>query len=512
MPSDSFRLTGPRAAVLQVSVLVVALCGIVYELLIATVSSYLLGDSVRQFSITIGLFMAAMGLGAYITRFVSTHLIARFVIIEILVALVGGLSTVILFLVFPWSGWYEPTMYGLIIIIGTLVGMEIPLLTRVLSENGDLRRSIADVLSLDYIGALIGSVAFPLFLLPFLGLFRASFVIGFFNAGVALFNVAFFSTLLGFPKRYAALAVLVCTLLISVLITSEQITAFAEGQLYADRIIFAQQTRYQKIVLTKEDGTNHHRLYLDGHIQFAESDEYRYHEALVHPALSVPGPRSKILVLGGGDGLAVREILKYEDVQQITLVDIDPAITRISSTLAPISRLNHGALQDPRVSIRNVDAFAFLRQSKDIFNRVIIDLPDPHNEALSKLYSVEFYTLLLRRMAADGLVVSQSTSPLMTKKTFQAIGTTMHSAGLEVLRYKVNVPSFSGDWGFTLAGRSGSLPTAFIIPEDKTRFLTSQVMQAATVFAKDEQVTSALTNSIFEPKLYLTYNREAARW
>ncbi|MCI5166620.1 MAG: polyamine aminopropyltransferase [Candidatus Electrothrix sp. GM3_4] len=512
MPSDQFRLTRSRAAVLQVSVLVVALCGIVYELLIATVSSYLLGDSVRQFSITIGLFMAAMGLGAYITRFVNHHLIARFVIIEILVALVGGLSTVILFLVFPWSGFYEPTMYGLIIIIGTLVGMEIPLLTRVLSDTGDIRRSIADVLSLDYLGALIGSVAFPLFLLPFLGLFRACFVIGFFNAGVALFNVAVFSSLLRFPRRYAALAILVCLLLISTLVTSERITAFAEGQLYADRIIFSEQTPYQKIVLTREDGTNRHRLYLDGHIQFAEVDEYRYHEALVHPVISAPGSRKEILILGGGDGLAVREILKYEDVEQITLVDIDPAITRICSTLAPISRLNQGALQDPRVIIRNEDAFAFLRQSKELFNRVIIDLPDPHNEALSKLYSVEFYKLLARRLVAGGLVVSQSTSPLMTRETFWAIGETMSSADFEVLRYQVNVPSFSGNWGFTLAGRPGYLPTAFTIPEAKTHFLTNEVMQAATVFAKDEQVLSSLTNSIFEPKLYLTYNREASRW
>jgi spermidine synthase len=180
--------------------------------------------------------------------------------------------------------------------------------------------------------------------------------------------------------------------------------------------------------------------------------------------------------------------------------------------LAPITRLNQGALQNPRVSIRNEDAFAFLRQSKEIFDRVIIDLPDPHNEALSKLYSVEFYNLLARRLTADGLVVSQSTSPLMTRETFRAIGETMSNAGFEILRYKVNVPSFAGDWGFTLAGRPGYLPTAFAIPEANTRFLTSQVMEAATVFAKDEQVLSSLTNSIFEPKLYLTYNREAARW
>ena len=205
MPSDQFQLNRPRAAVLQASVLVVALCGIVYELLIATVSSYLLGDSVRQFSVTIGLFMAAMGAGAYITRYMHANLIASFVIIEILVALVGGLSTILLFWVFPWSGLYLPTMYGLILIIGTLVGMEIPLLTRMLSETGGIRRSIAEVLSLDYAGALIGSIAFPLFLLPFLGLFRAGFVIALFNAGVALFNVVIFAGLIRSSRQYAAL-------------------------------------------------------------------------------------------------------------------------------------------------------------------------------------------------------------------------------------------------------------------------------------------------------------------
>ncbi len=511
--TSEFSLSKPQAGVLMFSVLVVALCGIVYELLIATVSSYLLGDSVRQFSVTIGLlFMAAMGLGAYITRYMEEHLIAGFVFIEILVALIGGLSTVLLFLVFPWSGLYLPTMYGLILVIGTLVGMEIPLLTRMLSETGGIRRSIAEVLSLDYAGALIGSIAFPLFLLPFLGLFRAGFIIGLFNAGVALCNAVFFAALIRSPKEYAALAVGVCVLLTAALLSSERITAKAEGQLYADRIIFSEQTPYQKIILTREDETGRHRLYLDGHIQCAERDEYRYHEALVHPVLSVADSRAQVLVLGGGDGMAVREILKYSDVEQITLVDIDPAMTRICSTLGPITRLNKDALRDTRVTVRNADAFMFFRRSQQLFNCVIIDLPDPHNEALSKLYSVEFYKLLARRLAPGGLAVSQSTSPLLTRETFWAIGRTMVAAGFEVLRYQVNVPSFSGNWGFTLAGRSAQLPIAFPIPEDKTRFLTGEVMAAAGVFAADEQPQSYLTNSIFEPKLYLTYNREVSRW
>lgn len=512
MTVEQASLSKAQTAVLMFSVLTVALCGIVYELLIATVSSYLIGDSVRQFSVTIGLFMAAMGLGAYLTRFMEERLIASFVVIEILVALVGGLSTSILFLVFPWSGLYQPTMYVLILLVGTLVGMEIPILTRVLSETGGIRRSIAEVLSLDYAGALIGSIAFPLVLLPFLGIFRASFAIGLFNGAVALFNVAVFSGLFRSARQYAALAIAVCVALALGFAFSERITAFAEGQLYADRIIFSEQTPYQKIILTREEGTGRHRLYLDGHIQFAEVDEYRYHEALVHPVLSAVAAPRKVLVLGGGDGLAVREILKHSGIGKITLVDIDPAMTQIASILAPLRRLNQDALRDSRVAVVNGDAFQFLRQSKELFDCVIIDLPDPHSEALSKLYSVEFYKLLLRRLAAGGLMVSQSTSPLLTKETFWSIGQTMTAAGFKVFRYQVNVPSFSGGWGFTVAGRAEGFPAAFSVDRSKSRFLSSEVMAAAAVFAGDEQPTASLINSIFEPKLYLTYNREVAQW
>ena len=183
------ELNGPQITILQLSVLIVALCGIVYELLIATISSYLLGDSVRQFSLTIGLFMAAMGLGSYLTKFLDRSLISFFIGVEIVIALVGGLSGILLFGVYPYTIFYAPTMYGLIIIIGALVGMEIPILTRIISDYRGLKHSIADVLSLDYTGALIGSVSFPLLLLPFLGLFRASFLIGLANGIIALINL-----------------------------------------------------------------------------------------------------------------------------------------------------------------------------------------------------------------------------------------------------------------------------------------------------------------------------------
>lgn len=502
---DAGVLTPKQLAVLQGSILVVALCGIAYELIIATVSSYLLGNSVYQFSITIGLFMFAMGLGSYLTKWLTHDLVTSFIAIEIAVAIAGGLSSTILFVVFPYRAFYVPVMYGLIIVIGALVGLEIPILTRVLARGQTLRSSIAHVLSLDYLGALVGSVAFPLVLLPHLGLFRSSFAVALLNIGVALFNVAVFASLLRRPRRLALVTIGAGALLIAGMLAGTALTVFAESRLFVDRIIHREQTPYQRIILTRDEVNNEHRLYLDGHLQFAERDEYRYHEALVHPALSLPTPRDRVLVLGGGDGLAAREILGYPDVALIDIVDIDPAITELCSTLAPIRALNRGALDDPRVTVHNVDAFLFLRESPDLYDRVIIDLPDPHNEALNNLYSVEFYRLLRARLADHGAFATQSSSPYFTREVFWSIAATIRAAGMDTYSYQVMVPAF-GAWGFTLAAAEGPAPTSFDI-EAETRFLTDEVMARAGVFGKDDGPVEGEINSIFAPRLYALYRR-----
>ena len=512
MVGHDAAVSGRQVAVLQLSIIIVALCGIIYELLIATVSSYLLGDSVRQFSITIGLFMAAMGLGAYLTKRISGDLITIFVIIEVIIALIGGLSCALLFLVFPHTAFYQPTMYLLIIVIGSLVGMEIPILMRVLSQCGSIRDSIAEVLSLDYFGALLGSVAFPLFLLPFFGLFKASFFIGFINICIALITIAAFRATLRYRNLLWSASLLVTFLLGFSFFSAHSISSYAEGQLYTDQIVYERQTPYQKIVVTRNQQTGNHRLFLDGHIQFAEVDEYRYHEALVHPLMSGIHPGSEVLILGGGDGMAAREILKYPEVAGIDLVDLDEEMTDLCASFEPIARLNQGALTDPRVTIHNIDAWLYIRQIDKRYDRIIIDLPDPHNESLNKLYSIEFYKQLKPRLQPDGMVVTQSTSPLITTNTFWSIGSTLHAAGLHIHRYQISLPSFSGSWGFTIAKVSGNPPQYYDIPTHKTRFLTTEVMAGAHVFGKDEQPSGAIVNSIFQPKLYLTYNEDVSRW
>lgn len=501
-------LSRSQLGVLQVSVLIVALCGIAYELIIATVSTYLLGNSVFQFSITIGLFMAAMGLGSWATRHIRSDLVAGFIVVEVIVSLIGGASSVALFLVFPHTVFYQPVMYALIIAIGALVGFEIPILTRILTESGGLRRSIANVLSLDYLGALVGSVAFPLLLLPFLGLFRSSFVIALLNLLVAGMNVWVFRERLVGKRVLAVATATVALALTAGMISASVLTSFAEGQLFSDQIVYTRQTPYQRVVLTRDDDRKH-RMYLDGHIQFAENDEYRYHEALVHPIMSIPGSHRRVLILGGGDGLAAREILKHRNVERIDLVDIDPAVTELASSIPAIRRLNEDALSDPRVHVHHVDAFNYVRETARRYDRVIIDLPDPHNEALNKLYSVEFYRLLKNVLAPGAYLVSQSTSPFFTREVFWSIAKTLEAAGMETFSYQTMIPSF-GMWGFTLASPDAEIPQTFDVTVP-TRFLTAEVMERAATFGKDTARIDVPVNSMFEPRLYQLYERGTKR-
>ena len=500
---DYRHLNNKQSAILLFSILIVALCGIAYELIIGTVSSYLLGNSVYQFSITIGFFMCAMGVGSFLSRFIGDDLISRFIQVEIAISVIGGICSLTLFLVFPLvNALYNAVMYSLILIIGTLVGLEIPILTRILSQREGTRRSIANVMSLDYLGALIGSVSFPLLLLPQLGLIRSSFAIGLINILTAIVNVVYFRPHLKRYPLYLGSCVMVLVALIAFTVAGTRLSSFAEHHLYFDQVIYEEQSPYQHIVVTKSRNGHDHRLFIDGHIQFSEKDEYRYHEALVHPLMAAPGKRENILVLGGGDGLAIRELLKYSEVRHIDLVDIDPAITRLSHSFAPLAKLNGHSLSDPRVKVINGDAFTFINQPGIAYDRVIIDMPDPHNEAINKLYSREFYTMIKRRMAPEGVVVTQSSSPFITRRTFWCIENTLAAVFDDTYSYHVTVPAF-GIWGFNMAS-SQPLPARFAVSVE-TRYINEQVMQAAGIFSEDMAKLDVPVNSIMEPKLYQLY-------
>jgi spermidine synthase len=501
------KVTSKQAGILLISLLVVALCGIVYELIVGTISTYLLGNSVYQFSLTIGLFMFSMGIGSLITKHLSERYVENFIVIEIAIAIVGGASGIILFTVFPFARiFYELTMYVLIFVIGCLVGMEIPILTSLLSKRQSTKKTVADVLSIDYLGALIGAVAFPILLLPSLGLLHSSFVVGLINAVVAFGTlIAFRNTITNFPMfLFSNMAVLVG--LITLVIFGSYLTRYAEKHLYFDQIIHSEQTLYQKLVFTRSSNFKDHRLFIDGNIQFSSRDEYRYHEYLVHPVMSLPGPIGRVLILGGGDGLALRETLKYKQVKTVDLVDIDPRMTELSQSLPIIRKLNKDSLRDRRVSIHNKDAFSFLNRPGPAYDRVIIDLPDPHNEALSKLYSKEFYTIIRKRMAHAGAVVTQSSSPFFARRSFWSINRTMERVFGQTLPYHISLPSF-GIWGFNLASAGTSFPENWDISVP-TRAIRPGSMAKAKIFDKDMKRVEVSENSIFMPKLYQIYIEE----
>ncbi len=445
----------PLEVALLASVFVVAACGLLYELAAGAIASYVLGDSVLQFSTIIGSYLFAMGVGSYLSRFFERQLPAHFLRIELLVALAGGLLPVALFLANAYApGAFRVVLYGLVLLVGTLVGLEIPLVMRILRRNVQLRELVSQVLTFDYLGALAVSLAFPLLLVPQLGLIRTGLLFGLLNALVGVWALWLFRHELRAFGAHAAACALTLALLAAGWAFAGQVTTLAEDRLYADHVVFAESTRYQRIVVTHAPGEGRpgYRLFLNGNLQFAERDEYRYHEALVHPAMAAHGAPRKVAVLGGGDGMAVREILKYPSVEQVTLVELDPAMTRLFGTHEALAALNGHALRSPKLSIVNADAFKWLESGDEVFDVIVVDFPDPTNFSIGKLYTNSFYALLEQRLAASGYVVVQSTSPLLARRSFWTVVTTIESVGLQTHPYHTHVPSF-GEWGFVLAGR-----------------------------------------------------------
>src|SRR5690348_2088954 len=399
-----------------ISVLLVAACGLIYELVAGTLASYLVGDSVFQFSTIIGTYLFAMGIGSALSRYINRGLVHRFVWIELMLGVIGGFSSALLMMAFAFTQGFELILYALVIVMGVLVGLEIPLLMRIVRDRYEFRDVIAHVLTFDYLGALGASLLFPILLVPRLGLVRSAMLFGLINAGVALWSTYLFARQLAGKRALRVACVLVIMGLAAGMADARRITMTAEDNIYADDIIFARDTRYQHIVLTRfKDDL---RLFLNSHLQFSSRDEYRYHEALIHPGLSsVPAPR-RVLVLGGGDGLAVREILKYPEIENVTLVDLDPDMTRLFSTNAMLTALNGGSLRSPRVHVVNADAFAWVDDSTEMFDFIVVDFPDPTNYSLGKLYTTAFYGAVARHLSAQGLMVVQSTSPMFARDSF----------------------------------------------------------------------------------------------
>ncbi|NOY94295.1 MAG: polyamine aminopropyltransferase [Deltaproteobacteria bacterium] len=500
-----------RRPLLFLTVLVIATAGLVYELLAGTVASYVLGDSVRQFSITIGAYLFALGIGSYLSRYVKEGVAARFIEVELATALAGGLSAPLLFIGFSQGKFFGPLLYGTIMVIGTLVGLEIPLLMRILKEELDFEELIARVLTVDYVGALVGSVLFALVLVPSLGLNRTSLTFGLLNCAVGVLSTFVLADVV--PKRallrLRITASAIAVILVAGLVYADRLTTFAEQGLYADPIVYSQQSAYQRVVLTENPHSV--QLFLNGNLQFSSADEYRYHEALVHPAFARAPRHSRVLILGGGDGLALREVFRYPDVEHVTMVDLDPAVTNLARQIPTMQRLNHNSLSDPRLTLINADAMAWLRaDGRRPFDVVIVDFPDPNNFSLGKLYTRGFYRLLMRVIGPDTALVVQSTSPMYARKSFWCIARTMRSAGFSTHSYHAHVPSF-GEWGYVLAMKHPFEPPTQL-RVDGLRFLNDATLASLFIFSRDMQELPVRENTLNDQQLVAYYEHEWSLW
>ena len=502
-----------REVWLLTATFLVAVAGLIYELIAATLSSYLLGDSVRQFSLVIGVFLAAMGLGAWLSRFVADAL-RGFIWAQILLGLVGGFLAPAIYLTYSLLEAIGLPLYGGLVMIGVLSGMEIPLIARILKEIGAPEFRFENVLSVDYVGALAASLAFPLLIVPQFGLMSASLAFGCLNLLVAGLSMAIIR---GAVSRVMwATWGLALALSIGALAIAERMVSVVEASLFEDDVILSEDTPYQHISLTRfRDRT---RLFLDYSIQFDSLDEHRYHEALVHPAMALAPRRGSVLILGGGDGLAAREVLKYPEVEAVTLVDLDARVTELFSGNADLLALNGDPLNDPRLTVVNQDAWKFVETVPAAFDVIIVDLPDPKSIALSKLYTREFYAMLADRVSGQGVIVVQSGSPVFARQAYWSVVRTLATTRnpltpggtLSVIPYHVHVPSF-GDWGFTLASPRPLADRALDLPTG-LRFLTDEVWQGAQVFGLDEGETAAEVNSVHDHVLLGYYNTGWDTW
>lgn len=490
---------------LLLSAAVVATCGLVYELLAGTLASYLLGDSVTQFSTVIGAYLFAMGIGSWLSRWVQNRVLEAFIRIELLVGLVGGTSAALLYLMFAWAAHFRIVLYGEVMLTGVLVGLEIPLLLRILKDQYEFRDLVARVLSFDYVGALAASIVFPLLCVPYLGLVRTGFFFGLLNVAIAL--VLLWKLAPGREvRRLRAAGMVVLLVLLAGFVMAERITRWAEDSEYPGKVVYATTTQYQRLVITRD--SDDWRLFINGNLQFSSRDEYRYHEALVHQVLGRLPQAQSVLVLGGGDGLALREILKYPGIRQVTLVDLDPGMTSLFAGSAALRRLNGDSLQSPLLKVVHADAFVWMRSNQQHFDAIVVDFPDPGNYSVGKLYTETFFRELRRALGARGIAVVQSTSPFFARRAFWCVERTLASVGLQTWPYHVMVPSF-GEWGYVMASQE-SLPPLAALPAG-LRFADAPTLSESFRFPPDMSRIETESNRLDNQVLVRYFDEEWSR-
>ncbi|KZM77614.1 spermidine synthase [Cellulosimicrobium sp. I38E] len=501
--------------------LLVAVGGLVYELILGTAASYLFGDSVVAFSVATGLTLFGMGLGSLLAPRLQRTAGLSFVRNELVLSLLGGTSVLALFWAYAQTELAWVVFVVLSLAIGTAIGVEIPLLVAVLKERGSEGSVslLSKVLALDYFGALAASLLFPFLLLPYLGLVRTAFAVAVLNVAVAAFMLA----RMGHPPRWTALAAVTLVVLLAGFAASTWLETRISAGMYQDPVVAQERSAYQQVVVTEYRGDT--RLYLDNQLQFSSVDEARYHETLAHAAMTSVAAPASVAILGGGDGLLAREVLRYESVQEVTLVDLDPAVTDLARDNRLLTDLNEHALDDPRVSVVNADAFRWVEDTPRTFDVVLVDLVDPSTERVAKLYSQEFYGMVAAHLRPGGAFATQATSTYFTPDAFWQVVSTVRAAAPDraVVPLTVNVPSF-GEWGFALslapggaapgAGEPDDVPGLFArtpLPEG-LRFHDAASLAATTHLPADNPPRDLPPSTLLSPTVQRTYQEDMRAW
>ncbi|MGY0059733.1 polyamine aminopropyltransferase [Streptomyces sp. LZ34] len=528
------------------TVFVCAACGLVYELELVALASYLMGDSVTQASVVLSVMVFAMGLGSLLAKRLRCRAAVGFGAVEAVLALVGGCSAMALYACFVWSGQSRVALVGFSLAIGVLIGAEVPLLMTLIQRvrRQDAGGAVADLFAADYVGALVGGLAFPFLLLPALGQLTGALVTGAVNAvaGGALVLWLFRRDLSARARWTLIVAnVVVLALLAAAAALTPAFERAARRAVYGPDVRVAVRTGVQEIVLTGGGADGRPlSLFLDGRLRVSGRDELRYHEALVHPAMA--GPHRRVLVLGGGDGLAAREVLRYAGVRSVTVVEIDAEVVRLARTDPGLTALNAHAYRDPRVRVVTADAFDWLRRadgggrargpydpsggpgdpgsfrtsrSPGGYDVVVCDLPDPGITPSTKLYSQEFYGLVERALAPGGRLAVHAGTLSAGPRTYWTVEATVRSVGLRTVPYAVGgrLPGSSGDpdrspggaaatpydWGFVLAGRA---PVRLRLPGHgpRPRSLTPGALRAGSREAARQREPGLPASTLTHPR------------
>ena len=505
--------------ILKIAIFATGCSGIVAEFVLSTLATYLCGNAVFQWTIVMSLMLFAMGVGSRVSKTFRSRLLDVFILTEFLLSALCASSAVFSYGLAAFTTQINLVIYFLALVIGGLIGLEIPLVTRINQDYEEMRTNIAMVMEKDYYGSLIGGLFFAFVALPHLGLTYTPVVLGSINFLVASILMWSFFGLVRMKKAVIA-AFCACALFLSALgFFAKPIILFGEQKQYKDKVILAEQTVYQRIVMTQ--WRDHYWLFINGQEQFSSYDEERYHEPLAHPAMTLAASRSNVLILGGGDGMALREIWKYPDVKSVTMVDLDKGMTDLATNHPILKGLNQQSMSDPRLTVVHRDALKFLRETEGLFGVIVIDLPDPDSVDLMHLYAVDFYRMAEKHLERGGALVTQATSPYFSPKAFRCIIKTLQAAGFTTMPYHNPIPTM-GEWGWVLAVRDDESDEktlkkrvlALDLDRPDTRFLNSDAMTSMAYFGKGvldkDKMDEVRPNSQFNPVLHQYYL--AGKW